>query len=574
MSRINPLVNNFTYGELSPLMMGRVNSDQYRSGAKVMENCIPDPRGGFANRGGSVYVGEVKDSSKRVRLVPFVISEVEAYVIELGHEYARYYDTSHAQVESGGSPVETTTPWESTELRDLQYAQSNDELRVVHDEYHPRRLTHTSATSWSLANDTNTGAPWAGNSDGDADGFPRSICFFEQRLWFGGTLLQPNYIWGSKAADFEEFTIPAPADPDDPVEYALAAYTRDTIQWLLPSSVLFIGTTGAEFRLAPNGYIAVDNLPDVNPKSGYGSRHIMPVRVGGQTLFVQASGRELRNYELNTGANVEVYESLDLTFLSEHISQGGLVELAYQRSPKSVIWAVRGDGTLLSMTYDPSLQGSGFEGIGWARHDLGGEVESVCVIPNNGVDEVWVAVKRTVDESTVRYVEYLDPDVYTDSSLYWTGSATDTISGLDHLEGEQVDVVADNAVHAPVVVASGSITLDRDVTEATIGLRFTPKVVPVPYEGGNPAGTALGSVRNWGSLKLKLHESGLPLVNGDRAPDRSPASPMNAMEPLVTGDVEVTPPDQDNEGNITIEMDLPLPLNVLALHGTLDVGSA
>lgn len=572
MSRINPLINNFSFGEMSPLTMGRVNSAQYMAGCQTVENMLPDPRGGIANRGGSVYVAEVKDSTKAVRLVPFVVSEIEAYVLEIGDQYIRYYDTNHAQVESSPSVAyETASPWLEAELRDVHFAQSNDELRLVHDGYHPRRLTYTSATSWAIANDTNTGAPWDGNADGHADGFPRSICFYEQRLWFGGTLLKPNYLWGSRVADFVQFTIPGTPANDDPVEYAIAAYTRDTIQWLSPSGVLLIGTTGAEFRLIPDAYIATDRLPDLNAKSNYGSRHIVPARLGAQTLFVQSSGRELRSYELNTKSNVEVYESLDLSFLSEHITEGGIVEMAVQKSPRSVLWAVRSDGVLLSMTYDPSLQGTGFEGLGWARHDLGGTVESVCVIPNNGIDEVWVAVNRTIDGATARYVEYLSDSVYTDSSLYWTGTATDTITGLDHLEGETLDVVADNAVQPQVTVSSGQIILNAAATEVWAGLRFTPLVTPNIYEGGNPAGTSLGSNKSWGPVSIKLHESGLPLVNGDRAPDRSPASPMDATEPLVTGNIDVSPPSQDSEAEITISQDLPLPLNILAIHGNLAV---
>lgn len=575
MARTNPIISSFAYGELSPLMLGRVQSDQYQQGCQAVTNMVVDSRGGLVGRDGTVFVSEVKDSTKQVRLVPFIISEVEAYVMEVGDQYIRYYDTDHAQVESSPSVAyETASPWLEAELRDIQFAQSNDQMWMVHDGYFPRTLTFTSATSWAIANATTTGAPWAALSDGHANGFPRSVAFFEQRLFLGGTLSQPNYLWGSKAADFTEFTIPATPAPDDAVEYAIAAYTRDTIQWLSPHNSLLIGTSGAEFRLLPSAYIATDNLPDVNPKSYYGSRHIQPARVGGMSLFVQASGRQLRSYEYAASANAEVYNSVDLSFLAEHITDGGIVELAYQRYPRSVVWAVRSDGTLLSMTFDPSLQGSGFEGVGWTKHDLDGEVESVCVVPNGTKDEVWVAVKRTIDGATARYIEYMKEGIYTDSSYEYSGASTSTISGLDHLEGETLDCVAGNAVHPQVTVSSGSVTLNDSYTVATLGLRFTPTFQTVDYEGGNPAGTGIGARKDWSPLKLRLHESGLPTVNGDRAPDRSPATPMDSMESLRTGDVEVTPPSQDGTGSVTVAMELPLPLNVLALHGTLNTRAA
>ncbi|KKK79222.1 hypothetical protein LCGC14_2835680, partial [marine sediment metagenome] len=146
-----------------------------------------------------------------------------------------------------------------------------------------------------------------------------------------------------------------------------------------------------------------------------------------------------------------------MTRLAQHITRGGIVEMDFQQEPDSLVWAVRSDGQLLSMTFRREE-----DVVGWTRHIIGGSfstgdavVESVAVIPGeNGAgqtqssenrDEVWVTVKRTINGSTVRYVEVFERDYetgddeedsyYADSIITYDGVATSTITGLDHLEG-------------------------------------------------------------------------------------------------------------------------------------------
>ena len=278
------------------------------------------------------YINTVKDSSKSTRLIPFVFSRDESYVLEFGDLYIRFY-TDGAQVTSGGSVYEIASPWSQTEIWDLHFAQANDVMYIVHSAFKPRKLSRTGAASWTLATPSLTGAPWDGNSDGHADGFPLTTVFFEQRLWFGGRAKDPQTLYASKAADFEEFTIPASPAADDPLELVLASNRQEKIQWLHSGRVLIIGTSGGEHRLLPNQYLSSSNLPLASRMSSYGGRHIQPEQMGRFTVFVQGSGRQVRTYEQRAASNIELYDSDDLSWLSEHVTTSGIISMSYQLYP-------------------------------------------------------------------------------------------------------------------------------------------------------------------------------------------------------------------------------------------------
>lgn len=575
MPRFQPLVENFAAGEISPLAIGRVSSQQYKQGCTSMVGFFPEPHGGARTMGGTSFVAEVKDSSKFTRLIPFTVSRVDSYVIELGHLYARFYSDTGVVESSPSVPLEIVTPWTEDDLADIHVAQANDELYLVHEGYQPRVLTRTGSASFTIAIPTwittGTVVPhWQPNSDGHADGFPRTVAFFQERLILGGSVLLPQTLWCSRTADFWNFTVAgSPVVDDDAVEYTIAAYTQDWIQWLDAGLDLHIGTSGNEFPLKVNGYLGATNPPNIRRASAYGSKHIQPVHIGTSTVFVQSTGRHVRSFDLNRAAGTEVYDSINLAWLAEHITDTEVVDIAYAQVPYSLLFAARGDGTLLSMTWDPSLGGSGFEGIGWARHPTDGAVESIATIPYNREDQLWLVVNRTVDGATKRYVEYMDWDLRTHCTFVYDdpGTPIAIVGGLSHLEGKVVDIIADGAVHPQREVSSGQISLDYSAGVIKVGLPYERSMTPVPFEGGNPAGTSLGATKRWAKITLLLHESGLPLVNGTRPPDRSPGTPMDSPEALITGYKDVKNVGYDRTGEVTVTMDLPLPCHVLAIFG-------
>jgi hypothetical protein len=167
MSRARPITTSFNAGELSPLLDGRVDQDKYFSGCKQLSNFVPTVQGPARRRGGTRYVGQVKDSSKRAWLADFVFSVGQAYILEFGHNYLRFW-TNRGQLLSGPSPYELASPYTESDLVTaegtfaLRTLQSGDVMWIVHAEgkHPPYRLSRFGATNWTLAPEVFVGGPF------------------------------------------------------------------------------------------------------------------------------------------------------------------------------------------------------------------------------------------------------------------------------------------------------------------------------------------------------------------------------------------------------------------------------
>lgn len=149
MRTVDSILTNFTAGELSPNMYGRTDIEKYYNGCMTMENFLVLPQGGAYRRPGSRYVASVKTASAFTRLVPFIFSTTQSYILEFGNLYIRvYYDGG--QVQSGSTVYEVVTPYTTAQLPDLKFAQSADTLYIVHPSHEPRQLTRTAHTTWTL----------------------------------------------------------------------------------------------------------------------------------------------------------------------------------------------------------------------------------------------------------------------------------------------------------------------------------------------------------------------------------------------------------------------------------------
>lgn len=146
----NLLVTALNAGELSPYMDARTDVAKYQSGCRRLENMIVLPYGGVYRRAGTEYLGEAKFANRRCRLIPFNFSTTTRFVLEFGHQYLRVWG-NNSIVMSGASPLELTTPYQESELRELQYAQLNDIMYIAHGNHAPRKLTRVSDTNWTLA---------------------------------------------------------------------------------------------------------------------------------------------------------------------------------------------------------------------------------------------------------------------------------------------------------------------------------------------------------------------------------------------------------------------------------------
>jgi hypothetical protein len=417
--------------------------------------------------------------------------------------------------------------------------------------------------------------------------YPSTVAFYEQRLVFAGTSNQPQTMFFSQSGDFENFEIGT--DADDGLQYTIGSNEVNVIRYLVSSSQLVVGTSGGEFVVRASGFdepLTPTNT-QIKQQTTFGSAPIQPLLIGNSTLFIQRAKRKLR--ELAFSSESDSYVAPDMTILAEHITEGGIEEMAYQQEPDSVAWLVRADGVLACMTFRREEQV-----VAWHRHIVGGAfgsgnavVESVATIPGDiDEDQVWVIVKRTINGATKRYVEYLSgfdfgTDVgnafFVDSGLTYSGSAATTISGLNHLEGQSVAILADGAAHANKTVSSGAITLDRSVTKAQIGLPFTSKLETLRIDAGSAMGSSQGKNKRIGEVTVRLFRTvglkiGTSSTELDTVPFRSSSDNMDTALSLFTGDKTAEfNGGYDDDATITIVQDLPLPMTILAIFPTLSV---
>lgn len=147
MARVNTVQTNFTAGELSPRVLGRVDIAKYQNGADTLENCYVMVHGGAVRSPGSRFIKATKDSSKISRIIPFVFDVRTAYGLEFGDQYMRVFKDLAAV----GAPYEITTPYTEADLWGLNFVQSADTMFIVHPSYAVRRLTRFGDASWKLA---------------------------------------------------------------------------------------------------------------------------------------------------------------------------------------------------------------------------------------------------------------------------------------------------------------------------------------------------------------------------------------------------------------------------------------
>ena len=716
MARVHPIQTNFTAGELSPKLAGQVDFKKYANGVETLENMTVFPQGGATRRYGSRFICEVKDSSATTRLIPFEFNDEQAYILEFGNNYIRFFkdqgqiteatkaitaitkanpavvtvtshgysngdhiwinsvggmtevnarrftianvtthtfelsgvnSTNYTTYTSGGTAAkvyEISTTYTAAQVFDLQFAQSADVMYIVHPSHEPAKLSRTGHTSWTLAdvvfekgpyldvNDTTTTlnpgssavgtgvalvasadlfastdvgrlvklnnghakitgftdaqnatieiltaldastatADWQLGSFSNTTGFPKAVTFYEQRLFYAGTTNNPQTIFASESGFFDNFDVGDSSDAKAFI-YTIAANKVNVIRFLAPARDLIIGTAGGEFIVGrPTGEPLKPGNVNITQQTTYGTHTTQPVQIGNTVLFVQRQKRKLRELGYNFGD--DAYVAPDLTLLSEHITEGGIVDVDYAQEPDSIYWAVRNDGVLLGMTYLRTQ-----DIVAWHKHTLGGTnaaVKSVSTIAEADEQQTYLIVSRTINSATKQYVEYLDSTINQDSALSGTvtGSST-SVTGLDHLEGETVQILIDDAVYPTQTVTNGAITISLPSSFGSktieVGLGFTSTIKTMKPEAGSQAGTAQGRKKRYNEVSVRLLNSVGVTINGDQLPFRTSADEMGEPIPAFTGDKRVTNLGWDREGQITIQQTQPLPLTVLSITGTL-----
>jgi hypothetical protein len=648
MAKVFKIQSVFTGGEISPRLLARVDVKAYDNSVKTMLNAYPLTHGGAKRRPGSIYVGEVKTVAEKARLLPFVYSKTQSYMVVFNGGKVQFIKDRGFIESSPGTRYEINSPYAEADLPDIEYAQSGNTMFLCHPNHPPKRLTRLSDTNWTLAdipfvhravtdqwfensairfkiiggttafsatqtftvvtNGTGgitstsgpTGSPgngaitgvtatvaapaetwtitcvsatstrqeWtvSGSVSGTArihtwtsSNYPAAVSFFEQRLYLAGTPTAPQTIWGSQIGDYTNFTLGAL--DNDAVMFTIASNKFDQIIHLEAARQLLPLTYGGEFTMQGATAGITPSAVRIRAQTFHGSCAVKPLRIAQEVLFVQRDMKKVRAiaYSVAEDANM----APDITLFAEHITGDGFTDATFTQDPDYIAWFTRADGVLCSLTHmrEQSV-------TAWARHTTVGEFEQVETISESDSDVTYLVVKRTIDGSTVRNVEYFDyqEPAMTDCSVFGESvTAEDEWSGLDHLEGEEVAIVADGVVHPNRTVESGTVTLDFEATEVEIGLPYVTQVELLHPELQLADGTVQGRQVRVEEATLRFQDSVGCVVDNYEIPFRQLGDPMDSPIPPFTGDKKVKLLGWRSPRNLSIEQRLPLPWTLLGV---------
>lgn len=753
MANIHYLQPSFSAGELSPALAARSDLQKYSMGLTKCYNFIIHPYGGASNRPGTEFIAGAKYVDATCRLLPFQYNEEQAYVLEFGHEYIRFF-MNGGQIYLGNDPYEIASPYQHTELSGLKITQSADIIFIAHPNHRPKLLSRIGHTDWTLTDyefkngpfrtlnhtKTSTIAPsaktgnialtastdlfyaghvgslwqiihevagqtltiaftsattssamtgkgtwkavthgtwkgqlhveksvdggstweivrsyssaddnniidndtiselcqirlrmasytsgtcnadlswwayeqagnvqitavtdakhanatvkeelggtaatylWAEGSWSDVRGWPSTVAFYQDRLFWANTAAQPQTLWSSMTSDYSNFLRKRPVEDDNAIEITLNASEMNAIKNIVSLSEIIAMTAAAEFRVGSGNGGVLTPTSIYQRAQGYrGCSNITPVVIGNRVLFVQRMGSTIRDIGYDYASDSYVGDNLSI--LTNHFfDRHEIIDMDYQQSPDSILWCIRDDGRLLGLTYIREQ-----EVWAWHQHETDGKFESICSISGSGRNEVWFVVSRTVNGSTVRHIERLSDRLATtypkdswfvDSGLYYEGEPVDEITGLDHLEGCTVSILADGNVLPQQTVTSGTVTLGSNFSKVIIGLPYTSDLETLSVELGSRDGTSRGRQKHVSSATLVLRESRGAWVGSafDKLTELKMRSNENYGDPieLYSGDKEITIRGNfSKDGKLCIRQTDPLPITVLAIALNIEPG--
>lgn len=415
----------------------------------------------------------------------------------------------------------------------------------------------------------------------DANGWPASVGFYQERIVFGGSPSYPQTAWMSKVGDYGDFGLSSPVLDDDAVTVPLVSRKVSGIRFFVSLNKLISLTSDAEWLIGGSPTSDAISPTNVSPSvQGYrGCADVEPVVVGDVILYVQSQGSHVRDlgYEFASDS----YTGADLTLLANHLFAGVRIkEWCYQQEPDSMVWAVLSDGSLVSLTYmrDQNV-------FAWSRHPLaeGAACESVSCVKTPHGDVVYFIIKRngvrTVEEMKASPVTAPAEAFYVDGGVTVRGENVSSVSGLEHLEGLTVTGLADGNVCRDMKVTGGSVTLDRAASVVHVGLPYTSEFETLDLNLASRDGTVMGrrSLRITGAVVRAEASRGIFAgVRGDALEEHKDRSDEAYGDPtrLLTKDMYFSFRSRYDNGRMIVSAPHPLPASVLAVVPIVDKADA
>lgn len=429
----------------------------------------------------------------------------------------------------------------------------------------------TSFVDDNIAADISKTPPEAYDPLTPSGSWPQAVTYWEQRRVFAGSDDYPQNIYMTRTGTESNLSYSIPSRDDDGINFRIASRENNAIRHLVPLGDLLALTNSGEWRISTDGAVTPTSI-SVRPQSYVGASNVQPLVVNNTAVYAEGRGGHVR--ELAYNWNAQGYVTGDLSIRSPHLFDNKVItDAAYARAPFPVCWFVNDDGELLGLTYIPEQQVSA-----WHQHDTNlGEFESVCAVPEGNEDAVYVVVKRAIDGGTVRYVERLasrffeniEDAFFVDCGATYSGAATDTVTGLDFLEGCTVSVLADGAVQPQQTVTSGEITIPVEAEVIHVGLPVTADLKTLP-PALNMEVYGQARYKNVNKAWLRVYRSSGIFVGPDEnrltEVKQRTTEPAGSPPAMLSEEVSVAiTPSWGPDAQIVIRHTDPLPLTVVSL---------
>lgn len=437
---------------------------------------------------------------------------------------------------------------------------------------------------------------WREGSWSDVLGWPSAVGFYQERLVMGATREEPQTWWMSVVGDYYDFGVSLEVLDDEAVSGTLVSRKLYDINYFVSTNKLLIMTSGGEWLLSPGaagGALTPSNV-DVGLQGNRGCARIEPVVIGNMVLFVQSRGLRIRDlgYEYVSDS----YTGTDLTMLARHLfERGTIADWAFAQEPDSMCWVVMSDGSLIALTYIREQ-----EVVAWGRFPTDGFVESAAAVVSEGVDDVYLCVRRG-DE---RFIELLSPrGVFSPEEAFFVDAGVTArfetpsheVSGLSHLEGREVVCLADGNVIEGLTVENGKVALPHAASVVHAGLPYAALLETLELVYGRQDGTQLTRKSRISSVTARVERT-RGLFVGTEVSQRSPrdTSDMSGLTEVEAGLLSEAPQRTDERydepvglytkdyklhlssgwgrGRISCWAPYPLPCSILALIAEVETG--
>lgn len=409
-------------------------------------------------------------------------------------------------------------------------------------------------------------AAWNGEK-----GYPSATGFYEDRLVFAGSKGFPQTFWTSKTGDYYNFGTSIPSADDDGITATLNGGQMNGIKAIIAFGEMLLLTAGGEFKVSGGGKAITGSNVLSQPQEYRGVSDVNPVTIGSRIIYVQHQGNIIR--DLAYSYDVDKYTGDDLNLLASHLFEGHkIISMTYQQIPNSIVWCVRDDGLLLGLTYIKEQ-----DIYAWHQHTTaGGKFVSVCNIGGSTEDKLYAVIERG-GQYYVEIMESRDKSTnvedqfFVDSGITYEGEPTDEISGLEHLEGYTVAILADGNVLPQQTVENGKVFLGNKYKKVHVGLPIDAEIKTLPIDFTAQDGTYLSRKKRIATVTLLLKDSrgGLFGMKENELDEFKWRSNEAYGEPisLQTGKFKVTikSATYDETQQIIIKQPDPLPMTVLSL---------